>query len=42
MAGFYVIWPPSTVDQMLKISDGLMYAAKDNGKNTIKHEVLGK
>jgi diguanylate cyclase (GGDEF)-like protein len=36
------IQPPSTVDEMLKISDGLMYAAKNNGKNTIKHEVLGK
>ena len=36
------ILPPSTVDEMLKISDGLMYAAKNNGKNKIKYEVLGK
>lgn len=35
------IQPPSTVDEMLKISDGLMYAAKNNGKNKIKYEVLG-
>jgi diguanylate cyclase (GGDEF)-like protein len=36
------IQPPSTVDEMLKISDGLMYAAKNHGKNTIKYEVFGK
>jgi diguanylate cyclase (GGDEF)-like protein len=36
------IQPPSTVDEMLKISDGLMYGAKNNGKNTIRYEVLGK
>jgi diguanylate cyclase (GGDEF)-like protein len=36
------IEPPSTVDEMLKISDGLMYAAKNHGKNTIKYEVFGK
>jgi diguanylate cyclase (GGDEF)-like protein len=36
------IQPPSTVDEMLKISDGLMYAAKNNSKNKIKYEVLGK
>jgi len=36
------IQPPSTVDEMLKISDGLMYSAKNKGKNTIKYEVLGK
>lgn len=35
------IQPPSTVDEMLKISDGLMYAAKNSGKNKIKYEVLG-
>jgi diguanylate cyclase (GGDEF)-like protein len=32
--------PPSTVDEILKISDGLMYAAKNNGKNIIKHNVF--
>jgi PleD family two-component response regulator len=34
--------PPSTVDEMLKISDDLMYAAKNNGKNIIKYEVFCK
>jgi diguanylate cyclase (GGDEF)-like protein len=34
--------PPSTVDEMLKISDGVMYAAKKNGKNAIKYEIFGK
>jgi diguanylate cyclase (GGDEF)-like protein len=33
--------PPSSVDEMLKISDSHMYVAKRNGKNTIKHEVFG-
>jgi diguanylate cyclase (GGDEF)-like protein len=33
--------PPSTVDEILKISDNLMYFAKNNGKNTIKYEVSG-
>jgi len=36
------IQPPSTVDEMLKISDHLMYAAKKNGKNTIRYERFGK
>jgi diguanylate cyclase (GGDEF)-like protein len=35
------ISPPSTVDEILKISDNLMYAAKNNGKNMIKYEVSG-
>jgi diguanylate cyclase (GGDEF)-like protein len=34
--------PPSTVDEMLKISDVVMYAAKKNGKNAIKYEIFGK
>jgi diguanylate cyclase (GGDEF)-like protein len=32
--------PPSTVDEVLRISDRLMYTAKDNGKNSIRYEVL--
>ena len=35
------IHPPTTVDEILKISDNLMYTAKNNGKNMIKHEVSG-
>lgn len=34
--------PPSTVDEMLKISDGVMYAAKKTNKNAIKYEIFGK
>jgi len=33
--------PPATVDEVLRISDRLMYTAKDNGKNSIRYEVLG-
>lgn len=33
--------PPSTVDEILNKTDNLMYGAKNNGKNTIKHEVIG-
>lgn len=33
--------PPSTVDEMLKISDGVMYAAKKTNKNAIKYEIFG-
>jgi diguanylate cyclase (GGDEF)-like protein len=35
------IHPPTTVDEILKISDNVMYTAKNNGKNMIKHEVSG-
>jgi GGDEF domain-containing protein len=31
--------PPSTVDEVLRISDRLMYTAKNNGKNSIQYEV---
>lgn len=33
--------PPSTVDEMLRISDQLLYNAKNNGKNSTKYEVFG-
>ncbi len=33
--------PPSTVDETLRISDQLMYNAKNNGKNSIRYEVFG-
>jgi len=33
--------PPSTVDETLRISDQLMYAAKNNGKDGIQYEVFG-
>ena len=33
--------PPSTVDEVLRISDRLMYTAKNNGKNSIEYEVFG-
>jgi PleD family two-component response regulator len=34
--------PPSTVDETLRISDQLMYSAKNNGKNDIQYEVFGE
>jgi diguanylate cyclase (GGDEF)-like protein len=34
--------PPSTVDETLRISDQLMYSAKNNGKDSIRYEVFGK
>lgn len=33
--------PPTTVDEILKLSDVLMYEAKNGGKNTIKYRVYG-
>ena len=33
--------PPPTVDEALRISDQLMYDAKNNGKNRNQHEVFG-
>ena len=35
------ISPPTTVDKILKLSDVLMYKAKNGGKNTIKYTVYG-
>jgi PleD family two-component response regulator len=31
--------PPSTADEILQISDDLMYAVKNSGKNGIKYEI---
>lgn len=33
--------PPSTVDETLRISDQLMYTAKNKGKNSIQYQVFG-
>jgi diguanylate cyclase (GGDEF)-like protein len=33
--------PPCTVDETLRISDQLMYAAKNNGKDSIRYDVFG-
>jgi diguanylate cyclase (GGDEF)-like protein len=33
--------PPTAVDEILKLSDVLMYEAKNGGKNTIKYRVYG-
>ncbi len=33
--------PPSTVDETLRKADRLMYAAKNNGKNSIRYEIYG-
>jgi len=32
--------PPETYDQILKIADTLMYSAKKEGKNRVRHEVM--
>jgi diguanylate cyclase (GGDEF)-like protein len=34
--------PPSAVDETLRISDQLMYTAKNNSKNSIRYEVFGE
>jgi diguanylate cyclase (GGDEF)-like protein len=36
------LYPPVSVDEMIKTADSIMYAVKQTGKNTIKYEVLGK
>lgn len=33
--------PPAMVDEILKKTDQLMYGAKNEGKNAIKHEIFG-
>ena len=40
MATFHA--PPDSVDQMLRLADELMYAAKNNAKNTVRHNTFGK
>ena len=35
------ISPPTTVDEMLRLCDALMYGAENGGKNTIKYKVFG-
>jgi diguanylate cyclase (GGDEF)-like protein len=32
--------PPHSVDEMIKIADGLMYEVKESGKDSIRHEIL--
>ena len=33
--------PPESVEEMVKKADALMYAAKNSGGNTVRHEVVG-
>jgi diguanylate cyclase (GGDEF)-like protein len=39
MGGATFTGPPAGVDEILRISDSLMYAVKNGGKNGIKHEM---
>lgn len=39
MGGVTFTSPPPKVDEILRISDSLMYAVKNSGKNGIKHEM---
>lgn len=34
--------PDTTLDELVKVADGLMYSVKRSGKNMIRHEILGK
>lgn len=32
--------PPHTVDELIKVADGLMYEVKEGGKDSVRHDVL--
>jgi diguanylate cyclase (GGDEF)-like protein len=34
--------PDTTLDELIKVADELMYSVKRSGKNMIRHEILGK
>ena len=34
--------PDTTLDELVKVADGLMYSVKHGGKDQIRHEILGK
>jgi len=34
--------PPQDVDEMIRLADALMYSVKHNGKNMIRHDVIGR
>jgi diguanylate cyclase (GGDEF)-like protein len=36
------LYPPQSVDQLIKLADDLMYRGKSKGKNTITYEVFGR
>jgi diguanylate cyclase (GGDEF)-like protein len=36
------VHPGVSIEEMLKVADGLLYEVKRNGKNCIRHEVCGK
>jgi diguanylate cyclase (GGDEF)-like protein len=34
--------PDTTLEELIRVADGLMYSVKRSGKNQIRHEILGK